>query len=82
MGAALLEVLRDRCDLVLHGHRHAPSEHTLFSGGRRPLQIFNAGRSPALGRFRVFRCLRGGLAARPHWLAAMPEAPLPLRKTG
>lgn len=66
-GRALLDAIEGRCDLVLHGHRHVPSEQRMFSKGARPLTIFNAGRSPKLGRFRVFRHSEGRLIAAPHW---------------
>ncbi len=52
LGGALVERLLGRCDLVVHGHRHAASE-LLVSGHDRPLHIMNAGSSPALGRVRL-----------------------------
>ena len=42
-GRELLARIRGRCDLVLHGHRHVPSAHTLFAGEPRPLGLYNAG---------------------------------------
>jgi len=53
-GHGLLERLRGRIDLVLHGHRHIPSEQTPFEESARPLRIHNAGATPLQGRFRVF----------------------------
>jgi Icc protein len=70
LGAALLERLRGRCDLVLHGHRHVPRETTLFSGDSRPLGLYNAGCTPSLGRFRVFAHAAGRLLGAPGWLVA------------
>jgi len=67
-GAALLDVIRGRADLLLHGHRHVPSEHCVAPRNRdeRPLWIYNAGSSPELGRFRVFR-FRGGRLHQRWW---------------
>jgi 3',5'-cyclic-AMP phosphodiesterase len=53
LGSALLERLRGRCDLVLHGHRHAPSELGLDLEGPRPLRVLNAGSTTELGRVRL-----------------------------
>src|SRR5262249_48650150 len=66
-GAEMLRRIRGRCDLVLHGHRHVPSERVLAPAGDRPLGIYNAGASPSLGRFRVFRHFAGRLLATPEW---------------
>jgi 3',5'-cyclic-AMP phosphodiesterase len=74
-GERLLERLRGRCDLVLHGHRHVPAERLL--GGPRPLAIYNAGSSPDLGRIRIFRHRGGALAAEPQWLPFAAGAPRP-----
>ncbi|MBI5069460.1 MAG: metallophosphoesterase [Deltaproteobacteria bacterium] len=63
LGEHLLGRLLGRCDLVLHGHRHATSESTLALGSARPLRIFNAGASPELGRVRVLRHGGGRLRA-------------------
>jgi 3',5'-cyclic AMP phosphodiesterase CpdA len=67
LGAALLEVVRGRCDLVLHGHRHLPREQRLWSGERRALGVYNAGCSTALGRFRVFTHAAGATLGAPEW---------------
>ncbi|HTN50848.1 MAG TPA: metallophosphoesterase [Anaeromyxobacter sp.] len=53
LGARLLERIRGRCDLVLHGHRHAPSELILGASEARPLRVLNAGSTTELGRFRL-----------------------------
>jgi hypothetical protein len=53
---------------VLHGHRHVPRAHTLFASDARPLGLYNAGCSPALGRFRVFAHAAGKLLGAPGWL--------------
>jgi 3',5'-cyclic AMP phosphodiesterase CpdA len=65
LGARLLQRIRERCDLVLHGHRHTSSERVL--GGARPLRILNAGSSTALGRVRLL-VARGGRVATHGWL--------------
>jgi len=72
LGAALLRRLLGRCDLVLHGHRHATSELVLDAAGPRPLRVLNAGASPDLGRARILGHARGRVVAE-HWLPI--EAP-------
>jgi 3',5'-cyclic AMP phosphodiesterase CpdA len=54
-GPELLALARDRCDLVLHGHRHVPSVATPWPGDARALRIVNAGCSPDLRRARLYR---------------------------
>ncbi|MGZ3443622.1 MAG: metallophosphoesterase family protein [Polyangia bacterium] len=68
LGATLLQRLRGRCDLVLHGHRHVPRALTLFADDARPLGLYNAGCTPSLGRFRVFAHAAGRLCGAPGWL--------------
>jgi Icc protein len=76
-GAALLGSLRGRCDLVLHGHRHAPQCATFFEDDPRPLSIFNAGSSTELGRVRVFPHRDGQILGAPAWLSTWtPQAPI------
>ena len=65
-GRELLARLHGRCDLVLHGHRHRPHAHAL--AGPRPLHVYNAGCSPALGRAGVFMHARGRLLDAPRWI--------------
>jgi 3',5'-cyclic AMP phosphodiesterase CpdA len=67
LGRSLLERLRGRVDLVLHGHRHVPSE-TVIGDGRRDVRVYNAGSSTALGRFRVFSHDQGALVGNPQWV--------------
>jgi 3',5'-cyclic-AMP phosphodiesterase len=94
-GSALLQSIRGRCDLVLHGHRHVPRASRIWAREDRPLDIYNAGSSTELGRVRVFSHQSGTLLRRPQWLmafengaAAMAEeeaAPLrrrPVPRTG
>jgi hypothetical protein len=73
-GHALLTRLRGRCDLVLHGHRHVPRAATLWPRDERPLGLYNAGCSPALGRFRIFAHAAGRLLGAPGWLDARDRA--------
>jgi len=68
-GHTLLERLRGRADLVLHGHRHVPAMQRLYAGEARPLDVVNAGSSTALGRARVFAHDAGRLVDPPRWLA-------------
>jgi 3',5'-cyclic AMP phosphodiesterase CpdA len=72
LGMALLERIRGRADLVLHGHRHVPKAMTLFAHDARPLGLYNAGCSTALGRFRLFTHAHGRLEAAPHWVETPP----------
>lgn len=78
LGRKLLEKLQDKCDLVLHGHRHAASEKILRKEGveadcgGRDLFLYNAGSSTALGRFRVFDVENGKLKGPPRWIEAHP----------
>jgi len=65
-GEALLEVLRGRCDLVLHGHRHVPRWCRVSDGG---FDIYNAGSSTEMGAFRVFDSEDGKVVAT-HWQSA------------
>jgi 3',5'-cyclic-AMP phosphodiesterase len=76
-GADLLHRLRGRCDLVLHGHRHVPREVRLFPELARPLELFNAGSTTELERFRVFSHLRGVLVGAPCWMKAATLVPVP-----
>lgn len=68
LGTALLKVLRGRCDLVLHGHRHVPRQFVVDAEGARPLRIFNAGSTTALGAFRTFLLDHGALLTEPRWV--------------
>lgn len=67
LGRELLERVKGRCDLVLHGHKHVPRH--IRVGGERPLQIFNAGSTTELGAFRVFEH-EGTVVRAPHWHSA------------
>ncbi len=72
LGSELLERVKGRCDLVLHGHRHVPRELHLFTGSRRPLALYNAGSSTDLGRIRVFSHEGGRMGIGPRWLWGDP----------
>jgi len=72
LGREMLERVRGRCDLVLHGHRHVPREILLFADTPRPLAIYNAGSSTELGRVRVFTHAGGQMPIAPRWLWATP----------
>lgn len=76
LGAALLERLRGRCDLVAHGHRHAASDVVLPGKPGRPLRVTNAGSSPELGAARLLTHERGRLVAE-SWLAVGERRPRP-----
>lgn len=72
LGRELLERVKGRCDLVLHGHRHVPREFHLFTDTPRPLALYNAGSSTELGRLRVFTHQGGQMRIAPRWLWADP----------
>jgi 3',5'-cyclic AMP phosphodiesterase CpdA len=72
LGLKLLERIRGRADLVLHGHRHVPRAMTLFAHDARPLGLYNAGCSTALGQFRLFQHEGGRLKTSPTWMEAPP----------
>ena len=67
-GQALLETLRGRCDLVLHGGGRTPQMMTPFADTTRPLSVYGAGHSNDLGRVRVFWHERGRVLGPPAWL--------------
>lgn len=77
-GARLLELLRGRCDLVLHGHRHRPSEVVLDATGARPLRVVNAGSTTELQRARTLRVRAGGDGWTERWLDFAPQAHAPV----
>lgn len=75
-GRRILSALRGRCDLVLHGHRHHPSELILGRTSARPLGVYNAGATPRLGCVRIFRHANGRPVGAPQWLdVTLPIAP-------
>jgi 3',5'-cyclic-AMP phosphodiesterase len=77
LGRDLVDSLRGRCDLVLHGHRHAAGERVLPPRGGRTLRVLNAGSTPALGRVRVIRHAAGRVVSQ-QWLAIEDRLRLPL----
>ncbi len=76
-GQRLLERVKGRCDLVLHGHRHIPSERQSLGNGTRAIGIYNAGSSPLLEKVRVFRHSAGVLEGAPQWLVTRLGPPRP-----
>ncbi len=67
-GRDLLQRVRGRCDLVLHGHRHVPRGARVF-GPPRDMHVFNAGSSTEMARVRVFHHDGDGrLLGTPLWL--------------
>jgi 3',5'-cyclic AMP phosphodiesterase CpdA len=68
-GDALVDRVRGRCDLLLHGHRHTPAELVLDPGMTRPLRVVNAGSTSALRRARVFLHTAGRITGE-GWLTA------------
>jgi 3',5'-cyclic-AMP phosphodiesterase len=79
-GPVMLERVRGRCDLVLHGHRHVPAELVLDGEGPRPLRVVNAGSTTRIGHARLFVHAAGRVTGE-AWLAIgdprRPDAPAP-----
>jgi 3',5'-cyclic AMP phosphodiesterase CpdA len=76
LGQDLLGRILGSCRLVLHGHRHVPSERRLSAPGVPGLRLANAGSTTALGRARVFSHA-GGEVLWEGWLATGPLAVRP-----
>jgi 3',5'-cyclic-AMP phosphodiesterase len=77
LGRDLIDCLHGRCDLVLHGHRHAAGERVLAPRAGRALKVLNAGSTPALGKARVIEHLAGVVVSE-HWLEIGGRRRLPL----
>lgn len=78
LGKVLLERLRGRCDVVAHGHRHAPSALELPPRAGRPLRVMNAGSTPEVGRVRLLAHERGRVVAE-TWLEVGERRARPAR---
>ena len=83
LGRQLLERIQGKCDLVLHGHRHAASELHLRPTARRPLHVYNAGSSGVLGWVRLVSHRAGALLSA-SWIQTdrpelTPRLPAPAR---
>lgn len=63
-GRDMLRALPPNVRLVLHGHKHVPSERHIASG----LSIFNGGSTTELGAFRVFSCDAANRAVSSEWV--------------
>ncbi len=72
LGQHLLGRILGRCRLVLHGHRHVPSERRLSAPGVPDLRLANAGSTTALGRARIFSHA-GGEVLREGWFTTGPQ---------
>jgi hypothetical protein len=81
LGRTLLDRLHGRCDLVLHGHRHSPSDVVLPEREGRPLHVMNAGSSPELGRARLLTHASGRLVAA-RWLDVGTASPVSRPRAG
>lgn len=86
-GRELVDRLRGRCELIVHGHRHSAGEVLLPPrSASRPLRILNAGSTPELGRVRLLSASGGHVVAE-RWLelgvtggrVAIPMPDLPPR---
>ncbi|BDG09323.1 metallophosphoesterase family protein [Anaeromyxobacter paludicola] len=67
LGPALLARIAGRCDLVLHGHRHAASRVELEGAAGAPLAVLNAGCSTELEAARLLDYADGRVAGE-RWL--------------
>lgn len=76
LGADLLTRLKNRCDLVLHGHRHLPREFEFGLTDQRQLGMYNAGSSTEIGAYRVFEHRDGRISRRPVWRVAATREPM------
>lgn len=77
LGWELVQTLNGRCDLILHGHRHTATAHSIQTTSPRPTWLFNAGSSTALRKARVFTHRAGHCFGAPTWLGSLDalEAP-------
>jgi Icc protein len=75
LGRALLKTVRGRADLVLHGHRHVPRQFVVDPDAARPLHVYNAGSTTALGAFRTFGFDGRRLTRAPAWVEVAPGGP-------
>ncbi|GEJ56451.1 metallophosphoesterase family protein [Anaeromyxobacter diazotrophicus] len=79
-GGEVVDALRGRCDLVLHGHRHRAAEVAISARAGRALRVLNAGATSELGRARLVTHEAGRVVAE-RWLTfaagrrAAPAAP-------
>jgi Icc protein len=74
LGRELVDRLKGRCDLVLHGHRHAPSEVVILPQAGRAMRVLNSGSTPEQGRVRLLAHEAGGVVSE-RWIhvAARPQ---------
>jgi 3',5'-cyclic AMP phosphodiesterase CpdA len=77
LGEDLLGLVLGRCRLVLHGHRHVPSEFRVAvpgaPAGFPPMRVLNAGSTTQLGRARLV-AHAGAEVVWEGWLSAEPVA--------
>ncbi len=71
LGWELVQAINGRCDLVLHGHRHTATAHSIETNSERPTWLFNAGSSTELGRARVFTHRAGHCYGAPSWIGTL-----------
>lgn len=77
LGWELVQTLNGRCDLILHGHRHAATTHSIETSSARPTWIFNAGSSSALRKARVFTHRAGHCFGAPTWIGSLEALEVP-----
>jgi Icc protein len=67
LGRELVDRLKGRCDLVLHGHRHVASEFVVLPQGGRAMWVLNAGSTLEQGRARLVTH-RAGRIVSERWV--------------
>jgi 3',5'-cyclic AMP phosphodiesterase CpdA len=72
LGEEMLNQLKGKCDIVLHGHRHLPSEHLFRHPHGRSLMVYNAGSTTLLQGFRVLEA-NGSALTSAQWVS-LPQA--------
>lgn len=73
-GRDLLDRVRGRCGMVLHGHRHIPrGVRVQVDDCADAVHVYNAGSSPEIGGARIFEHAGGVLVSEPWWLQAVTE---------
>lgn len=71
LGWELVQTLNGKCELILHGHRHAATAHSVETSSASPTWMFNAGSSTELRGARVFTHRAGHCFGAPSWLGSL-----------
>ena len=69
LGKELIELCKGRADLLCWGHKHKPMEMLMnYKKDQRILGLYNAGSTPALRMYRVFKHKNGHIVEPPSWV--------------